>query len=98
MRAAKLPHLDSVEQLARFWDSHDLTDFEDAVEEVKEPVFVRRTPINVPLPAREARALHKLAQAKGVSDGELIREWVLQKLRGKGNGAVSRKRVGKSRS
>jgi hypothetical protein len=35
----KIPETDSVEELARFWDTHDLTDFEDELEEVSEPVF-----------------------------------------------------------
>jgi hypothetical protein len=31
--------------LSEFWDSHDLTDFEDELEEAAEPVFVRSTAI-----------------------------------------------------
>lgn len=30
-----------VEELARFWDKHELTDFEGELQEVREPVFVR---------------------------------------------------------
>ena len=29
----------SIQELAHFWDTHDLTDFDDQLEEVKEPVF-----------------------------------------------------------
>jgi hypothetical protein len=29
MKTPKIPHSDSIEALARFWDTHDLTDFED---------------------------------------------------------------------
>jgi len=32
----------SIKELAEFWDTHDLTDFEDQLEEVKGPVFVRK--------------------------------------------------------
>ena len=42
MSDTKIPHADSVEELARFWQTHDLTDFEDKLEEVTEPVFVRK--------------------------------------------------------
>lgn len=42
MSKPKIPSTDSVEELARFWDTHDATDFEDEVEEVTEPVFVRK--------------------------------------------------------
>lgn len=37
----QLPKTDSIDELARFWDTHDLTDFEDQLEVVTEPVFVR---------------------------------------------------------
>jgi hypothetical protein len=32
-----------IEELARFWETHDLADFEQDLEEADEPVFVRRT-------------------------------------------------------
>jgi hypothetical protein len=37
----KIPNIDSIEELAAFWDTHDLMDFEDELEEVEEPVFDR---------------------------------------------------------
>ena len=42
MKREKLPNPDSIEELASFWDTHDLTDFEEELEEVTESVFVRR--------------------------------------------------------
>jgi hypothetical protein len=36
MNCPKIPQTDSIEELARFWDAHDLTDFEDELEEVTE--------------------------------------------------------------
>ncbi|MCF8143096.1 MAG: BrnA antitoxin family protein [Deltaproteobacteria bacterium] len=38
-----LPQIDSIQELARFWDTHDLADFEDQLEEVRESVFKRST-------------------------------------------------------
>ena len=66
--------------MAEFWDTHDLTDFEDELEEVREPVFVRGSAIKVHLESREAEAVQQMAQAKGVSGEELIHTWVLEKL------------------
>ena len=43
MKAQQPPETDSIEELAQFWDTHDLTDFEDQLEEVKEPVFERES-------------------------------------------------------
>jgi predicted DNA binding CopG/RHH family protein len=80
MKKSKLPKTDSIQELAEFWDTHDLTDFEEELEEVAEPVFVRGTAIKVPLESREIEAVEQMAQAKGVSREELIRAWVLQKL------------------
>ena len=34
-----LPQTDSIQELAQFWDTHDLTEFADELEEVIEPVF-----------------------------------------------------------
>ena len=39
MKNKKIPQTDSIEELAQFWDLHDLTDFEDELEEIDEPVF-----------------------------------------------------------
>ena len=41
MDAVHLPHTDSIRELAAFWDEHDLTDFEEELQEVSEPVFER---------------------------------------------------------
>jgi predicted DNA binding CopG/RHH family protein len=80
MKKSKLPKTDSIKRLAEFWDSHDLTDFEDELEEVAEPVFAPGTAIKVRLEADEADAVTRLARAKGVSREELIRTWVSQKV------------------
>ena len=91
MKKPRLPRTDSIKTLAEFWDSHDLTDFADELEEVTEPVFVRHTAITVPLKAHEAEAVEQMARAKGVSREELVRSWVIQKV-GRRNNARPRKR------
>ncbi len=80
MKKAKPPATDSIQKLAEFLDKHDLTDFEDELEQVAKPVFVRGSMIKVPLEAGEAAAVEKMAKAKGVSREELVRGWVLQNL------------------
>lgn len=42
MKRLKLPQIDSREELAQFWDAHDLTEFEAEREEVTEAVFERK--------------------------------------------------------
>jgi hypothetical protein len=85
MKKTKLPKTDSIQELAEFWDNHDLTDFEAELEEVAEPVFVRGATVKVPLESREREAVEQMARAKGVSAEELIRVWVLQKLARRNN-------------
>ncbi len=80
MSTNRLPKTDSIEELAQFWDTHDLTDFEDEVEEVPGPVFSRHMAITVHLKSGEAEAVRKLANSKGLAEAELIRTWVLEKL------------------
>ena len=101
MKKSKLPKIDSIEKLAEFWDTHDLTDFEDELEEIAEPVFVRGSAIKVHLKSQEAEAVEQMAQARGVSPDELIRAWVLQKLarrNGRRTSIGSRKSRGRSSS
>ncbi|HYJ87535.1 MAG TPA: hypothetical protein VEW46_15850 [Pyrinomonadaceae bacterium] len=39
MKSPPLPKADSIKELAQFWDEHDLTDFEDELEEVNDAFF-----------------------------------------------------------
>lgn len=80
MKKSALPKIDAIEKLAEFWDSHDLNDFDDQLEEVSEPVFVRRTAIKVLLEAHEVEAVERIARVKGVSPEELIHAWIAQKV------------------
>jgi hypothetical protein len=82
MKASTLPKTDSIEELARFWDSHDVTEFESQLEEVKEPVFERKggKTMALSLKPEEARAVQEIAEARGVEQSDLLREWVLEKL------------------
>lgn len=80
MKKQKLPQIDSIDALAHFWDSHDITAFEDELEEVIEPVFERETAVTIHLQPKEAQAVKKLAASQGMPDRDLIRQWVREKL------------------
>lgn len=81
MSQQNIPHMDSIQEMAKFWDTHDLTDFEDQLYEVTEPIFERRSTVRIQLPTQDLEAVRKAAQLRGVSDIELIQEWILEKLR-----------------
>ena len=80
MKIEALPQTDSIQELAQFWDNHDVTDFEDELEEVTERAFERRSVIALQLENAEAEAVRKLAEANGVADSDLIRGWVREKI------------------
>lgn len=69
-----------IQALAEFWDTHDLTDFEDQLEEVTEPIFVREGLVQIHLPPVEVEAIKQVAQQRGIDYTDLIREWVLEKI------------------
>jgi hypothetical protein len=79
----RIPKIDSIEELAWFWDEHDITDFEDELEEVKEPVFNLggEVVVRIRLGAEQAEALKRMAQSKGMDEADLVEEWVSEKLR-----------------
>ena len=81
IKRQSLPDTDSVEELARFWDSHDLTDFGDDLQEVSEPVFVRvrGTSLSIKLQPAEVQHLKKIARSKGVRETTVLRQWILER-------------------
>ena len=76
----QLPQTDSISEPAHFWDTHDVTDFDELLEEVTEPVFIREKDIRIHLKQDEIDSLKKMAGKRGLEYKELIREWVLEKL------------------
>lgn len=78
MSRPQTPQTDSIRELAHFWDTHDLTDIENELQEVNEPVFERENALSVPLPTAEA--VHEIAKSKGLTDAELVHQWVREKI------------------
>jgi hypothetical protein len=76
----KMPKTDSIQELAAFWQRHDLTDFEDELEEVPRPLFERAHVVGVPLTGDEHKAVREAAASRGIDEAALIREWVKERL------------------
>ena len=100
MRSHRIPETDSIEALARFWDSHDLTEFENQLEEIHTPVFVRakEATFAIALTPEEVQALRRIARSQGVKEPTLMREWVREKLRGTSSNKPPIKRMAPTRS
>ena len=76
----KIPPTDSIQELATFWQRHDVTDFEDDLDEVSRPVFQRAYVVGVPLSGDEHRAVRSAAASRGLDEAALIHEWVKERL------------------
>jgi uncharacterized membrane protein len=77
----KIPATDSIRELADSWDTHDVTEFSDQLEEVTEPVFTRaRNGVTVFLSGDERAVVREIAASRGVDEAVLIHEWVQEKL------------------
>ena len=85
MKTTRLPQTDSISALAEFWDTHDVTDFLDELEEVTSPVFERTSKdeavVSILLPQEDLLLLQQMARERGVEQTVLLREWVREKLR-----------------
>ena len=82
MKRCKLPDTDSIEELAEFWDTHDLTDFQQDLQEVEGLVFVRANGmgLSVELRPTEARQLKKIARSQGIKETTVLRRWIVERL------------------
>jgi predicted DNA binding CopG/RHH family protein len=81
MSTENLPQTDSIREMAEFWDTHDLTDFEDQLVEVTNTAFQQQAEVKIHLPLKEAKTIQQLANAKGIDSADLIRQWVLEKVK-----------------
>ena len=83
MSALNIPKTDSIKKLAHFWDTHDLTDFEDQLEEVNESVFEREIVMNIHLQRDEADVIKKIANSNGISYINLLQGWIRERIHAK---------------
>jgi len=88
MNGNKILQTDSIQELADFWDTHDVTDFDAELEEVNEPVFNRQTTVTVRLEADESRIVRSLARMHGISHAQLITRWVVERIQASSRSAT----------
>ena len=80
MTTDKIPQTDSIREMADFWDTHDLTDFENELDEVTEPVFEREKVVQIHLPPQDAETVESMARSQGLNPADLIRTWIIEKV------------------
>lgn len=78
---SKIPRFKNREEEARFWETHDTTEFEDEFEEVR--IKVAKPLIHVLAVRLDAKTIDRLAavgRKKGIGPSTLARMWLLEQL------------------
>jgi len=81
-RRSRIPHFRSEAEEARFWDTHDSTEFLDEFKPAK-VTFPRPKPkvlVSVRIAKSEVALLRHMAARKGLGYGSLIRMWLTERL------------------
>jgi len=79
MTQPRIPSTDSISELAAFWSTHDLTDYEDELEAVERPVFAKPAKgedLVLHLDPEEAVTVREAARARGIDEAAVVREWI----------------------
>ena len=79
----RIPDFKNSEELAKFWDTHDVTDYLDELEPV-DVKFELEKPKDETMVIRfnkdiKAKITH-IAKNKGLNPSSLVRMWVMEKL------------------
>ena len=83
-KISKIPEFKSRAEEAHFWDTHDITDYWNEMEEV-EVEFLDDTrhedTITVRVKPKLKERLEKIAKSYGINLSSLARMWLIEKLR-----------------
>lgn len=80
----KIPKFRTIEEVRKFWEEHDFTDFvEDTGEAKIRFVRPKKAQITFRLDPNDAKRLKEIADEKGLSYTTLVRMWVKEKLAAK---------------
>jgi len=82
-RKSRIPKFKTIEEEAKFWDTHSLSDYWDEFKDV-DIVFDLQKPKQETLILRLQKEvknkLEKVAKSKGLSVSSLARIWLMEKL------------------
>ena len=80
---SRIPKFKNIEEEAKFWDTHSVTDFEDETEDVDIVVELakpRDETLVVRLQKNMKNKLERIAAKKGINISTLARIWFSEKL------------------
>lgn len=70
----------SYQEIAEFWDTHDLTDFWDQTKPAEFEVNIQSEKRYYPLERDLAEEMNKIAQMRGVAVETLLNLWIKEKI------------------
>ncbi|HEV2177582.1 MAG TPA: CopG family antitoxin [Terriglobia bacterium] len=71
----------SYREIGEFWDTHDLTDYDDRIRPIDFEVDIQSEVTYYPLEVSLSTALRSMARRKGVSSTTLLNLWVQERVR-----------------
>ncbi|MGH2557503.1 MAG: CopG family antitoxin [Thermomicrobiales bacterium] len=81
--ASRIPSFRTIAEEAEFWDTHDITEFADELDEVTDVVFgsvQSKDALVLRFVGDDLTALVERAREEDVSPATLVRGWVLERL------------------
>ena len=78
-KSKTIPNFTSLEEFQEFWDAHDITDYEDQLQEVEFTVDIRKQRHLVALQEGLLRRIRRAARRQGVSTETLVNIWLMEK-------------------
>lgn len=83
-KVKKIPRFESLKEEARFWDTHDITDYLGEMKEVTikfEPALIKKEVLTLRIPSKLKKHLAKIAESYGINLSTLARIWLIDKLK-----------------
>ncbi len=79
-RRSSISKATTYQEMGEFWDTHDLTDYDDQTYEVEFEVDLQSEITYIPLEKSLLAKVRALAKKRGVSPETLLNLWVQEKL------------------
>jgi len=81
-KAKQMPKFGSLDELVKFFDTHDLGEYWDQMPEAHFDVDIKKSTHLFAIDQELADKLTQIAKAKKISSEELINSWVREKILG----------------
>ena len=79
---AKIPKFKSDKEVAEFWDTHSLADYDEDLKPTKDLMFVKpdRQIVTLRLDKKIVNKVKALGTRKGIRYSALLRMWIIEKF------------------